>query len=164
MFGHITKVLHPVLKLVTWKNLLVLTDKVREVETCFFKSLSSLIKLPPQPSCWNNLAFFSASSALAFQHAFLAFSAATLVSFANLQYSAMAAECWSLSEESVFRRCNHASFFFLDGFLTSSVIQSASFSLGKDGELPLASRTATHQQHQLDWDLDHYVWSGVCRN
>ena len=62
----------------------------------------------------------------------------------------------------MFRRCNHASFFFLDGFLTSSVIQSASFSLGKDGELPLASRTAT-------WKEDHssatsvHQWIIMCR-
>ena len=109
------------------------------LDACFLNSLRSFTMLPPQPSCCNMFAFFSASTALALHQAFLALSTATLVKLLSLRYSAKAFGCCWSSILDMFRRCSHASFFFRERFLTSSVIQSASFLFVKGGRLPLAS-------------------------
>ena len=115
----------------------MLDDKV--LDACFLSSPRSLTTLLHNLVAVNMFSFFSSSTALSLHQAFLALSAATLVKLLSLQYSAKAFRCcWSPILD-IFPRCSHASFFFLDRFLTSSVIQSASFFFGKGGRLPLAS-------------------------
>lgn len=103
------------------------------------QNLSSLIKEPHLPD-------FSASTACALYQAFLALSAATLVSFCNRWYSCTMES--SLCCDSHLCNLSQASRFFLDRFLSSSDPQSASTLLGASGkDLPASFRASLKDSH-----------------